>query len=123
MTKYEVLLYGFIIAVVVIVIWIYYAYNYRTSLTRLSRMAGQRYMMLVSPETQAQYVVQCDPSLSAYDTVNQIFTAVIKFTPDIDHPTAPKIQNVSKKYSIVFDAVNCNPSDLAQYISCLNVNE
>ncbi len=123
MSKYEIFLYGFIIALIVILIWLYYAYAYKTSMTRLSKLAGQRYMMLVSPEIQAQYIVQCDEKLSSYNKQDQTFNAVIKFTPDINHPKAQPIANVTKKYNVTFDNTSCDPNNLVQYISCINVNE
>lgn len=123
MGNYEVLIYGFIIAITIILIWLYYAYTYKTSVTRLSRLAGQRYLMIVSSTIQDQYVIQCDDQLSSYNESDQTFTAVIKFTPDYKHPKAPPIKNVVKKYDVVFDDLNCNTDNLAQYIGCLNVNE
>lgn len=123
MNKSEVILYGFIIAAIIIILWIVYAYYYKTSIIRLSRMAGQRYMMITSTDIQSQYIVQCDPNQSTYDPVSQTFNATITFTPDIKHPNAPKIPNVTKKYNVAFDSSTCDPSNLVQYIGCLNVNE
>lgn len=123
MNKVEVILYGFIIAIIIIAIWLAYAYYYRTSITRLSRLAGQRYMMITSNNIQSQYIVQCDPNQSTYDSASKTFNATITFTPDIQHPNAPKLPNVTKKYNVAFDSTACDPTNLLQYIECLNVNE
>lgn len=121
MTKINILFYGFIIAFIIIIIWLIYAYYYRTSIIRLSKLAGQKYLMLVSTDIQNNYIVQCDPNLSYIDS-NGIFNAFIKFTSDIDHPNAPLINSVIKKYTISYDSSNCDPNNLIQYIDCINVN-
>jgi len=119
MDKSEVILYGFIIAAIIIIIWLSYAYYYKTSVARLSKLAGQRYMMITSASIQSQYIVQCDPNQSSYDPTSQTFNATITFTPDISHPNAPKLPNVTKKYNVG----SCDPNNLIQYIECLDVNE
>lgn len=122
MSKLEVLLYGFLIALIIVLIWLVYAYYYRTSMSRLSKLAGQKYMMIAPADVQAQYIIQCDPTTSSFNSAINSFNAVIKFTPDIDHPNAPHLPNVTKNYTITYDSSSCNPTNLVQYINCIDVN-
>jgi glucan phosphoethanolaminetransferase (alkaline phosphatase superfamily) len=122
MSKLEVLLYGFLIALVIILIWLVYAYYYRTSMTRLAKLAGQKYMIIAPAYVQAQYIIQCDPTTSSFNSTTNSFNAVIKFTPDIDHPNAPPLPNVIKNYTITYDSSTCDPSKLVEYINCIDVN-
>jgi hypothetical protein len=122
MSKLEVLLYGFLIALVIILIWLVYAYYYRTSMTRLAKLAGQKYMIIAPAYVQEQYIIQCDPIASSFNSTTNSFNAVIKFTPDIDHPNAPPLPNVTKNYTITYDSSTCDPEKLVEYINCIDVN-
>jgi len=120
---FDILLYGFIIAIFIVMIWLYYAYTYRTSIERLSKLAAQKYMMIATPNQRDQYVIQCDRINSYYNDDTKIFTAVITFTPDLQHPSAPKLPNKTMLYKVTDKINECDPNDLKQYIYCINIDE
>ncbi len=120
---WDVILIGFVIALLVIAAWLYYAYTYRTSVERLSRKAGKKYEMIAPDIQHDQYVIQCDSNLSSYNSDTEIFTAVITLTPDLKHPSAIPLKNVIRTYKIVYSSDQCDPNNYAQYVNCINVND
>lgn len=135
------IIYGAIIALVIIVVWVIHAYNYRTSMERLCRLAVIKYMPNVAEDIQSKYVILCDEKLSKYDSGKQKLHAVFTFDPDALNQDLKKLPNVSYTYDIVttgskceFDAIGCaetNASDcikpnakqkIVKASTCININ-
>ena len=104
---------GILLAAVIILIWLIYAYYYKTSVTRLSKLAGKKYLPTVPADIQSKYVILCDAELSKYDSASHKFTAVITMTPDMNHPDAPKKPHVTKIYDVINVANPCENNQLA----------
>ncbi len=119
-----IIIVGIIIAAVVILIWICYAYfYYRTSMDRLIKIATTKFMMIIPKLIINKYVIECVKELSAYDRENEILTAVFRITPDSNNPDAPLIPLMTRRYNIVYDSDSCDPNKFGIYIGCININE
>jgi hypothetical protein len=96
-----------IVTAVIILIWLIYAYTYKTSVTRLAKLAAKKYVPTAPQEIQDQYVIQCDKNLSSYNSSSGMFTAVMTFTPDMDHPSASPKSNITKIYKVISEPNSC----------------
>jgi hypothetical protein len=135
------IIYGAIIAAIIVLVWIIYAYNYRTSVSRLCRLAAGKYISVVPNDIKEKYVILCDEKLSKYDSANSKFIAIFTFTPDHRYPGAPQRGNTT----VIFDVItksdpcelsltacgevnqdNCSKPDAKQIIvraaNCININ-
>jgi hypothetical protein len=121
--QYDFLLYGLLISLILILIWIGYAFWYRTSIERLSKLASQKYLKISSDDENARYVAQADPVLSNYDSKANKFRAVIVRKPDMNHPNAPPLSNVVMTFDIAYSDEECGGADdPVRFIRCINVN-
>lgn len=111
--------YGILIATIVVVLWLIFAYYYKSSVSRLSKLAAKKYIPTVPADIQSSYVIQCNPTLSSYDSSTGKFTAVITFKPDLNHPDAPPRNNVTKIYDIISDPNPCENN----VVACAEVNQ
>lgn len=104
---------AFIITMFIILLWLIYAYNYKSSVHRMSKLAAKIFTPTLPIEIQSRYVVQCDPNLSSYDSATNMFKAVMTITPDMDNPNAPSQPNIVKLYRVINSPDNCENNIIA----------
>lgn len=119
--QFDFLLYGIIISLIIILIWIGYARWYRTSIERLSKLASKKYQRIASAIENSKYVVQADPDLSSIEPSTGKFKAVITRKPDMNNPDAAFLSNVVMYFDIVYN--DCSEKvDPVKFMTCINVN-
>ena len=104
--KLNFIINGAIIAIIIILVWVVHAYNYRTSKERLCTLALSRYMQIVPAETKEKFVILCDQNLSRYMENIKRFYAVFTFTPDDRNKDVAK-ENVYVTYDVVSGSSDC----------------
>lgn len=119
-TNFEPVIDGLILGLILILLWWIYAYYYKTSITRLCKLASKKYMETLPFEINDQYLVTCDPALSKYNSSDKIFTAVITMVPDMNHPEARPRNNVTKMYRVI---ANDDDDCLTNTIVCAERNK
>jgi hypothetical protein len=102
------LLYGLIIAIVILAAWCIYAYQYRSSVTRLCILASQKYIETLPFEISQKYLILCDENQSYYNSDTKKFTAVFTISPDSNNLNMPKLPDVVKEYTVINSDEDCN---------------
>jgi hypothetical protein len=109
---------GVVIFLIILMMWLYFAWGYRISVERLCRLAGQKFTELQSNDIQTKYLIQCNQELSRYDPEQKKFHAVFTFKPDLKNPNAPAKPNATKTYNIIEEYNDC----LENITACIEEN-